>query len=421
MIAKKGAMPNTKLMYLGIFIAAFVSNVAYGMVYDNRFIPLFQRPQLVVDNSHSEFAVEWYMTTANNSLNNNQQNIGLPEIFGQFDQVQLADAIAATGKPNPLPSEFQVLTRLPWELSGKRQSQGIAFQWNQSLHEWVTMGFSWLFMRVNSRDEFRLNVNAIEPRVALKPGDAILLENTLHKMFQDIHVKDGNTAQLGFGDIDAYLRVGNRWDYTLKFRSIDVGFRMGGLFPTGVKRELNRPESIPFGGNGHWGIYSAVDGLFELKEDWKAGLLFRVNKRFPKTQLERMPVEKEPSIYGAVVGPARVNPGFTVIFAPYFLLENLRKGLILGVNFTLTWHQKDSWCDKRCDPTVPVMLAPVEQQSEWKSEYFTINVLYDFGKVKVHRDFSPIITFRWDIPSTLFIAGGINRAQRVSLGLDFLF
>lgn len=408
-------------MYLGIFIAAFVSQFAQAMVYDNRFIPLFQRPQLIIDDSHSEFAVEWFMTTANNSLNNNQQNIGLPEIFGPFDQVQLANAIVAIGKPNPLPSEFQVLTRLPWELTGKRQSQGIAFAWYQSLFEWVSIGFSWLFMRVESRDEFRLDVKNISPNIVLKAGDAILLENTLHKMFRDINIKDGNTAQLGFGDIDAYLRVGNRWDYTLRFRSIDAGIRLGALFPTGVTRELSRPESIPFGGNGHWGMYGAVDAMFELKEDWKAGLLFRVNKRFSNIRNHRMPVKKEPSIFGAVVGPARVNPGFTMILAPYFLLENLRKGLILGLNFTLTWHLKDSWCDKRCDQSVPVMLEEVEQRSDWKSEYFTINVLYDFGTLKTYRDFNPVVTFRWDIPSTLFIAGGINRTQRVTLGLDFIF
>ena len=414
-------MPNTKTMYLGFFIAAFVSHLAQAMVYDNRFIPLFQRPQLIIDDSHSEFAVEWFMTTANNSLNNNQQNIGLPEIFGLFDQVQLANAIAATGKPNPLPSEFQVLTRLPWEVSGKRQAQGISFVWNQMLYEWVSIGFSWLFMRVDSRDEFRLDVANIESRIALKPGDAILLESTLHKMFREINIQDGNTAQLGFGDIDTYIRVGNRWDYTMRFRSIDAGIRFGGLFPTGVTRELNRPESIPFGGNGHWGVYSAVDAMFELKEDWKTGLLFRVNKRFAKTREHRMPVEKEPSIFGAVVGPARVNPGFTFILSPYFLLENLRKGLILGLNFTMTWHQRDRWCDQRCDKSVPVMLEQVRERSSWRSEYFTINVLYDFGKVKANRDFNPIITFRWDVPSTLFIAGGINRAQRITLGLDFVF
>ena len=414
-------MPHSKLWYTLCFIAAFVSHVANAMVYDNRFIPLLQRPRLLVEDTRSEFAVKYFMTTASKSLNQNQKDIGLPEIFGSFDQVELAKAIASTGQPNPLPSEFQGLTSLPWELNGKRQAQGIAFVWNQSIIDWVSIGFSWLFMRVNSRDEFKLNVNSIEPRISLKPGDAILLENNRRKMLQDIGIREGNTAQLGFGDIDAYIRIGNRWDYTLRFRRLDAGFRLGILFPTGVTRELDRPASIPFGGNGHWGIYGTIDSMFELKEDWKAGFIFRVSKRFAKVRDYRMPVEKEPSIFGAVVGPARVDPGITAILSPYFLLENLRKGLTLGVNMTLTWHQKDTWCDQRENQVPPVMLKPVENRSEWKSEYFTVNVLYDFGKVKVKRDFNPIVTFRWDIPSTLFISGGINRAQRVTLGLDFVY
>ena len=134
-----------------------------------------------------------------------------------------------------------------------------------------------------------------------------------------------------------------------------------------------------------------------------------------------MPVEKEPQIFGATVGPIEVDPGYTVIFSPYVLFENLRKGLALGLNFTLTWHSKDSFCDRRCDQTVPLKLDVVHDQSEWTSEYFTINALYDFGKMKVTRDFNPIVTFRWDVPSSLFIANRVDKAQRISIGIDFTY
>ncbi len=421
-IRKKDAMPNKKIYYIGLLLGAFVSHLAHAMVYDNRFIPLLQRPRLTIDGSRSEFAIKWFMTTANKSLNDHQQDVGLSEIFGIFDQVELAKGIAATGQPNPLPSEFQgILSKLPWDVNGKRQSQGIAFKWDQSIIDWLSTGFSWLFMRVESRHEFKLNVNNMEPRISLKPGEVLLLDDNRRQMFKDVGIRDGNTAQLGFGDIDWYLRFGNMWEYTLRFRRIDAGFRLGALIPTGVTREPDRPASIPFGGNGHWGVYGAIDALLELKEDWKAGFLFRVNKRFAKTRDHRMPVEQEPSIFGAVVGPARVSPGVTIVLAPYFMLENLRKGLALGLNMTLTWHQKDSWTDMRADQSTPVMLNEVEKRSEWKSEYFTFNIIYDFGKVKIKRDLNPIVTFRWDIPSTLFIAGRVNRTHRVTFGLDFVF
>ncbi len=403
-------------------IGAFVSQSAFAMVFDNRYLPLLQRPRMTVDGTRSEFSPNFFATTAKDSLNGQQALIPLGEIYGQFDQVQLAHAIMALGRPNPLPTEFQgEITRLPWVVGGKRQAQGAEFLWNQSIVNWLSTGFSWLFMRVQSRYVLTLNESGIEPAVPLTDGDRILLTDNLYEEFREVCIRQGSVEQAGFGDIDWYLRVGNMWEYMYRFRRIDAGFRLGVLFPTGVTREENLPASIPFGGNGHWGIYGALDGMFELKEDWKVGLLFRVNKRFQKTKCMRVPVEKEPSIFGAVVTDITVNPGPTVILSPYVLFENLRQGLALGVNFTLTWHDKDEYCDPCPDRTVPLNLQSVREYSHWASEYFTINILYDFGKVKIQRDFNPIITFRWDVPSTLFIADGINKTNRVTLGIDFLY
>lgn len=415
-------MPKTKIWYLGLLIGAFVSPIAHAMVFDNRFIPLLQPVRLIIGDSRSEFATALFVTTASNSFNEHQENIGLPDIYGPFNQVELGYAIQATGKPNLLPSEYQgQIVELPWFLSGKRQSQGICFTWNQAMGNWLSTGFSWLFMRVESRDVFNLNVNGTQPRIVIKSGDEILLRDSLNDMFKEIGVAEGATSQMGFGDIDWYLRVGNMWDYTLRFRRIDAGFRLGTLFPTGVKREIGRPASIPFGGNGHWGMYGAFDGMFELREDWKAGLLFRVSKRFSKTDCQRMPALKEPLPWGAIVGQAEVNPGVTVVLSPWFMLENLRQGLMLGLTGTFTWHQPDKWCDKRADRSTPAMLKNVISTSQWASEYFTINVLYDFGKLETPRDLTPVFTFRWDVPSTLFMASRVNRAQRVTLGIDFVF
>lgn len=415
-------MPHITFWYRALLISAFISQCAHALVFDNRHLPLLQRPRLTIDGTRSEFAMKFFMTTAKEAFNSQQETIPLGELFGPFDQVQLAKGIAALGNPNPLPSEFQgILSRIPWEVSGKRQAQGLAFAWHQSIINWLSTGFSWLFMRVESRHDFKLNTKGIEPNINLTSGDVLLLDENRRDMFSQVCIREGNTAQLGFGDIDWYLRFGNMWEYMYRFRRIDAGVRLGALIPTGVTREPDRPASIPFGGNGHWGVYAAVDALFELKEDWKAGLLLRVNKRFEKTKCMRVPVEKEPSIFGSTVASICVDPGVTAIFSPYVLFENLRAGLALGLNFTLTWHNKDGYRDARADKTVPLNLKEVHDFSEWSSEYFTVNVLYDFGKMKVHRDFNPVVTFRWDIPSTLFTASRVDKAQRVSIGIDFLY
>lgn len=418
MIGRNRTMPKTKIWYIGFLIGAFVSQTVVAMSFDNRFLPLLQRPRLTVNGARSEFAGEIFVTTASKSFNELQQDIPLAEIFGKFDQAELAKGIAALGNPNPLPSEFQILSKIPWEVSGKRQAQGVTLRWDQSLGQWLSTGCSLYFMRVASRYLFKLDAINIEQHIALKPGDAVLLDDSRRSMLQQIGICNGISTQYGFGDIDWYLRVGNMWEYTLRFRRIDAGARLGVLFPTGLCRRENEPASIPFGGNGHWGVYGEIDAMFELKEDWKVGFLLRLNNRFSKTKEYRMPAAKEPEIFGAAVGLASVNPGVTAIFVPYFLFENLRDGLSLGLNYNLAWHQKDSWTNVS---SCTVELKNVETRSKWSSEYFTVTALYDFGKMKVKRELNPIFTFYWDIPSSLFLSSRVNRTNRISIGLAFVY
>ncbi len=419
-----------KAIRLFIFLGIVYCQHAFSMVFDNRFIPLIQRPILMFDNTWSEFKAGFFFTTADKSFDSHQKEIPLPEIFGNFDQAKLAQSFVVAGQTNPLPSEYQSLPEIPWVVEGKRQSQGAVFRWHQRVNDYFSLGSSWLFMRVNSRHRYFLNTQKIA--TVLEPGDATLLDESRRSIFNTMGIREGNTAQLGFGDIDLYFRLGYRWIYEYRFRGIDFGLRVGGLMPTGQSREQDRPASIPFGGNGHWGAYVHLDTAFELKEDWRVGAFFRVSKRFKNTKDRRMPVDlgkattgaviqTTPQPYGVVCGPVEIDPGVTCVVCPWFLLENLRDGLALGLNYTLTWHQKDSWCDARADKSVPVNLAPTEAQSKWASDYFTINALYDFNSSIKERDLHPVVFFRWDVPASVFVTDRINKTHRVTLGLEFVY
>lgn len=96
-------------------------------------------------------------------------------------------------------------------------------------------------------------------------------------------------------------------------------------------------------------------------------------------------------------------------------------GLSLGVDYNLVWHSTDDWRDERCNPDIPVNLQEPQNQSQWSAEYFTINILYDFGKTQVKRQFDPIFSFQWDVPSSLFISSRVPRTNRISLGIDFVY
>jgi uncharacterized membrane protein (UPF0136 family) len=134
-----------------------------------------------------------------------------------------------------------------------------------------------------------------------------------------------------------------------------------------------------------------------------------------------MPINKEPYVFGGVVGPARVNPGVTFAFSSYLSFENLRKGLGARVQYTAEVHACDSWTDMRTNKTVPVNLVNVIELSGWAADYMTLNVFYDFGKVKVKRGFDPIVTFAWDIPVSLLVGRSVVRMNKISLGVEFNF
>lgn len=404
--------------FLIFFITLTVVQVSFSMVYDNRFIPLFQRPRINIEGLRSSFSVDFMAATASSAFDNDEDEIGLPELHGKFDLGLLGDAIAETGKPNPLRTDLQGI-RIPFKMSGKIQAQGLVMSYRQQLSNWLSLGCSWLFMRVNARHQFALDKENLS--LILGPGDEKELERTRGRAFSDLGLTDNHWAELGFGDIDFYVRFGGSWDYTLKCRCVDAGLSWGVLVPTGVKHDRFSPASIPFGGNGHWGLYGAGDSLFELREDIKVGFLFRVSKRFPRTRDRRLSVLKEPGIFGAVIGPACVNPGATVVFSPYFVLENLRKGLGVSVQYTLTSHQEDEWSDRRQNKEPRLNLTQVRDFSKWGSDYFTLNVFYDFGKIKVVRSFDPIVSFRWDVPSMLFVSSRVAKAHKVLLGIEFAF
>ena len=340
-------MIRSQIRYKIIICLFFTVTTVKAMVYDNRFFPLLQRPYVSVPCRPSHASFDIFITTASRAFAENDEEKGLPELFGVYDEREIGRALCIVGQPNPLRSTFQLM-QLPWKMAGVLQSQGFKFSYRQALSDSLAVGLYGMIMRSNSRIRFECDINTITGDERIELIQDMLEMNTL------LGLSGFHASQAGFGDVDAYIRWFCDWDFCLKFRAIEVGLRAGVLIPSGVKRDINNPASVPFGGNGHWGLYGSFDTELEVKEDWKLGLLARLSKRLPKTCVHRMPTCKEPLIFGAVVGSARVNPGLTEILSAYFSMENLRDGLGLRLMYTWTNHQKDHWSDARANRCVPV-------------------------------------------------------------------
>jgi len=408
-----------KIKFFFITIALLtLSSTLNAMVFDNRYFPLIQYPYITVPGRESKITGDFFVTTASNAADDRDRSIGIAELSGPFDQSQLGYSMQLAGIPNPL-SPILTNGQLPWILAGKLQTQGFAFSYRQDLTRNFSVGLYALVMRSNSYIDFFFNEDASNFKPGITESDVLALDDTRRAMLATLGLACNHVHQAGFGDLELYVRWFDRYEYCLKLRSLQYAVRCGMLAPTGVKRDIDKPASVPFGGNGHWGIYVSGDGEFEVKEDWKVGVLLRISKRFAQTRNERMPRDNEPQIFGVISGPVKITPGFTEIFAAYGQLEGLREGFGLRLQYTLVNHQRDHWKDKRVDKSIPVTLGPVEERSHWASEYLTLTAFYDFNKTSCECQYKPILRAAWDIPFTLLVGHRFVHSYKVSLGIEF--
>lgn len=395
-----------------------IAHSARAEIYDNRFIPLFAPQQFFVADLPSSFETSFIAITASEAFARDEKTVGIPELFGIFDLNTLATSLLEMTGKSPLRSDL-LGRELPFEVNGRIQGEGFMMRWYQSVGKHLAFGAELLFLKTNSRQIFELDLEKVRN---LKPGDFAEIERSRRVAFEEIGILENNAPQHGISDIDLFIRGGSMWEYTLKCRRIWSGLSLGFYAPTGVTTKLCNAATIPYGGNGFAGVYLKGDALFELKEDIKVGFLLQISKRFTKTVLARMPmVASEPYIFGPIIGDARINPGPTLAFAPYFILENLRGGLGVGLHYTLTSHWKDDWCDRRENPQFPVDLSQVIKTSKWGSDYFTVDVFYDFGKQKTKHPIEPIVFFRWDVPAMLFVSHNVAKTNKVSLGVEIAY
>ncbi len=388
---------------------------AHAIIYDNRYflgdyyIPHGTTQSRVELRSVIDSAQEAFQPHGDDALS-------LAEVWGRLDENTLGNSLTAVGKTNPLPSAWQGKEIL-WKSFGKVQMQSLYFEWHQQVYGPLSTGVSGGFMTVCGYNSYRFE----RSNLILGPGDPLLLEETLREMFDLLQVNAGEVSHKAFSDIDWYLRLGKRFEYALKFKSINIGGRFGVLLPSGPTCDQYAAAAIPFGGDGHWGVYGALDAAFEVKEDMTAGIFIQGIKRLSRTLYKRMPVFNEPQPLGAAFGNVHINPGYTLVVAPYIMLENLRKGLGFLLQYTLRVHQKDQWRDERRDKTVPVNLEPVIARSQWGSDYFSLELFYDFGKERMERNYDPMLFFRWDIPYKVLVSERAAKTEQLSCGIACLF
>lgn len=394
------------------------SSITNAMVFDNKYLPLYLKPFTRRIGSLGHFRLQPFFMRSDRGQGD-LEDLTLPDIDGRYNQVEIAKVLVQSGclDQNPFRTDLQGISTIDWTREGRIDVQGLAFLYEHEFPCNISAGINILMMHISSNHEFCLNGNNFN----LMAGDREYLFNLKDFLNNKLCLTPPVFSRIGFGDTDFYLRWGMIWDYILKFRRIDAGIRIGGLAPTATPISINNPAAIPFGGTvaKNWGAYIQLDSEFELKEDWSFGLMLRASKRFPNTQNLRIPLGFEPTNYGALTGPVRLNPGWTFVFNPYIVFEGLREGLGVKALYTLVGHLEDRLTDMRNDKTVEANLAPVERRSSWGMEHVTICAFYDTSKFKDCRSwYLPTVSLYWDIPVDWLVAKKSAKTTSVSLMVE---
>lgn len=412
------------LHLLFLLVSCFLQLSLQGMIYDNRFWPLY--PERFLTYQACPYAT-WYWSARGVFIGADRGFLseelgedegGLFEIFGKYDEIVLNRALVESGviAESLLRPDFETLGEIPWDFNGKMSLRGCAIESEGYILPFLSIGGSLFVGHMQSHKNGFLTHKIIQ---MLGPGDLQELRTADAAIHQALQVDPPCWSTLAFGDIDLYFKGRFFRDYWYKMHHFDIAFRLGFYLPSGERGSRYNPVSLPIGGNGHFGIYGQCDVNIVLNDLLSTGFLLQGIKRLPRTSTQRMPVLTEPTNYGVLLAPARVDPGLTLVFNPYVQIGGLRNGLGAFFGYNLVHHSQDTWCvSDEILTTKKPNLKLLEQRSKWGSDHFTAGLWYDFGYDCEKVWHKPVISVMVEIPWQGPVTHMVPKAHSVSLRIE---
>jgi hypothetical protein len=434
-------MFSSKLKIGFLFSLIFVSPI-FAARNASRYLPFLERPEEYVTQGKSHVYPALFITSASTAFRSMGGNGGIPELWGMYNLKNVISSVAAARKSvyNPFANEPGYTDfnekDLRFSMNGKIKSRGLILSAEKVFSRrsnWLknfSAGFFIPLMIVNTSMRFSLDKeNSHADARSATDAEVDLFDRVRRKVHNDLGLKDDNWSKTGLGDLDLHIGWRRYFDHVLKMRSIDLNLRGGLLVPTSQKRDKNFPSSIPFMGNGHWGIYGDLVSEFELKQNWKLGVMFALIKQFDRTYDRRIPYLHEPPMFSALSGNVKVDRGITAKASTYFTLENLMDGLHSQFRYTFLRHCADVWDDKRDDKSVksylestdsnaPFVRSTRKYMSRWKYHYITLEVIYDSVEAMRNWFLKPKI---YAILDYAFTGRGVSKTHQFTIGAQFHF
>lgn len=450
-------MMRNKLFRAAVFLVV-VSCLPLGLqAHRNgtRYFPFLEKPEEIVIKKRSHITAEFFYISVSTAQKRGGGNYGTSELWGMYDLNDILKSLTAvqgaavTDKIRAmLPRELQDDKKIPYKTGESINSTGVLLGYEQVLPKKLdcfSLGMYLPVMYASGLGAFhsRVSSGGYMGGVKLVDGDGKPTQDGLkvdqarraaHTALDFI----GNTwSASGWGDLDLHARWNYFADHKLLMRSIDFYLQAGVIMPTGMTLDNGNPFSVPAMGDGHWGISFDALSEFELRTDWKLGIMLGGLHQCKDTRNRRLPVATEPVVYSALVGRVAVDPGFTLKFSPYFTLENLTDGVHFQIRYTYLHHWHDTWYDKRskeAQVNFPSylshnnpLLTPEQRSKNIRkrealtkstSHFFSFQGMYDAKQALRNWRMSPLIYATYDLPVS---GSSIAKAHQLSLGAQLHF
>ena len=128
-----------KRFLLALLLVLSFTPCMHGMIFDNRYIPLFQRPPSRHHDRLSNIRIEADFTTASKAFGSDEEEVELFQLNGKYDQMAITRTLATAYPSNTsltsfLPSELIASSQeIPWTRAGKLETQLIDLYYSQAV------------------------------------------------------------------------------------------------------------------------------------------------------------------------------------------------------------------------------------------------------------------------------------------------
>lgn len=403
-----------------------LSSTTCPMIWDNRYFPWVDQLYTGSDSRHGYLDLNGFFVTSGDAFrfdlkaNKEEQVVSVPELWGMLNLTDVGSAMTLAGLNNPIPQDWQWLSDFEATMPSSFQGQGVAFSCYAPIGKHFGLGANGFIMQLHSFMCVLPGEDAIRKLNLSTPGNQALFTQMMSNMYQELGIISTSYQQVGVGDVVVYAAIHDTHEYKYKFRKLDWGLHLGAIIPSGLKRDPYNLASVPLGSEfGLWGWFASLFAEFELKEDWKFGILGRITQRIDKSISARVPIGKEQPLFAPVIANLAIDSGITASVAPYVVFEDLRAGFGLEAKYTITVHEQDLFSARLEDDLVAKM-KKLTYYSGWIQEFATIRLFYDIAHDKDWEK-RPFAYFAWDIPMNHIAGRGFAKTNRISLGCTVNF